>query len=1003
MKPVTFAKLVMKRIQISLVVIVLWCSAVAGLAQGTAFTYQGRLNDGTEPATGVYDLRFAIYDAFSAGNQVGGALTNAATGVSEGLFTVILDFGNQFSGNRWLEIAVRTNGSSAFATLSPRQQLTSTPFAIQSLNALSAGSVSAANIFGTIPLSKLPAAVVTNGASGLSLTGMFSGDGTGVTNVPVAALVQPAQPLTLWGANEFGLTSVPLEVESIAGYSAGLGHNLVLQGNGTVIAWGNTNFGQTDVPVGVTGVTAISAGTYHNLALKSDGTVVSWGSIGADWGQTNVPSGLTDVIAISAGGAVSAALKADGSVVVWGDKDNTFGATNVPAGLNDVMAVSAGGVHGVLLRSNGTVVAWGNNDYGQTDVPAGLTNVVAVSAGLAHTLALKSDGTVVAWGTNSLGNPGELDVPSGLSNVVAISADFAVSMALKADGTVVAWGGNTFGVTNVPAGLSGVTGIDAGGYSSGALVSSEWAPAQLALLTENNAFSGSITAASFSGDGAGLTNLNASHLTSGTVPNERISGLYSQTVTFFNDTNTFRGTFVGNGFNISSLNASALQIGTVPGAVLTGNYFLPISFLNFNNAYWGGFTGDGAGLTNLGASQLTGTVPSAALAGAYANALTFNNAANAFTGNGSGLNNLNASQLASGTVPDARLTANVSLLGPGIESSEITDGTIVNADINSAAAIADTKLATISTAGKVADNALSSNVSLLGPAIESSEITDGAIANVDINAAAGIADTKLATISTAGKVADSALSSNVARRAGGNTFNGTQIITNGSVGIATTSPGRMLQLGGPANTEAMIRLNSTASDGIAGRAWDVGVPKSDTSAAGKFFSFTVQDSAATLPAFLVQWSSGNVGIYNTNPPALFTVGNSISPATCNGTTWINGSDRNAKEDFAPVDTADVLARVVLLPVQSWSYKAQPGAKHIGPMAQDFHAAFGLNGENDTHIATVDEGGVALAAIQGLNQKLEAKLEQKEVAIAELRERLETLERLLKTQRSVLEQ
>jgi cell division protein FtsB len=76
-------------------------------------------------------------------------------------------------------------------------------------------------------------------------------------------------------------------------------------------------------------------------------------------------------------------------------------------------------------------------------------------------------------------------------------------------------------------------------------------------------------------------------------------------------------------------------------------------------------------------------------------------------------------------------------------------------------------------------------------------------------------------------------------------------------------------------------------------------------------------------------------------------------------------------------------------VQSWDYKAQPGEKHIGPMAQDFHAAFGLNGADDTHISTVDEGGVALAAIQGLNQKLE---EQK-AENAELKARLEKLEQL----------
>ena len=77
-------------------------------AQGTAFTYQGRLNSGTNPATGIYDLRFAVYDAVSGGSVAGSALTNAATPVTNGLFTVMLDFGSGvFNGNaRWLDIAV---------------------------------------------------------------------------------------------------------------------------------------------------------------------------------------------------------------------------------------------------------------------------------------------------------------------------------------------------------------------------------------------------------------------------------------------------------------------------------------------------------------------------------------------------------------------------------------------------------------------------------------------------------------------------------------------------------------------------------------------------------------------------------------------------------------------------------------------------------------------------------------------------------------------------------
>jgi hypothetical protein len=101
-------------------------------AQGTAFTYQGRLNDSGQPANGVYDLQFTIYDAPTNGNLIAGPVTNSVAGVDNGLFTVSLDFGaGVFTGPaRWLEIAARTNGGAAFATLSPRQDLTAAPYAI---------------------------------------------------------------------------------------------------------------------------------------------------------------------------------------------------------------------------------------------------------------------------------------------------------------------------------------------------------------------------------------------------------------------------------------------------------------------------------------------------------------------------------------------------------------------------------------------------------------------------------------------------------------------------------------------------------------------------------------------------------------------------------------------------------------------------------------------------------------------------------------------------------
>jgi hypothetical protein len=91
-----------------------------------------------------------------------------------------------------------------------------------------------------------------------------------------------------------------------------------------------------------------------------------------------------------------------------------------------------------------------------------------------------------------------------------------------------------------------------------------------------------------------------------------------------------------------------------------------------------------------------------------------------------------------------------------------------------------------------------------------------------------------------------------------------------------------------------------------------------------------------------------------------------------GGNWVDASDRNLKEHFEPVDPEGIPQRVVSLPVTTWIYKKEPDSlRHIGPMAQDFHAAFSV-GADDKHIAALDANGVALAAIQGLNPKVEEK-------------------------------
>lgn len=118
-------------------------------AQGTAFTYQGRLSDNGVPANGNYDVQFALYFTNVTGSIIAGPVTDNATPVSNGVFTAAVDFGQGvFTGaNYWLETAVRTNGGGAFIKLSPRQPLTPTPYA--------AFANSASNLTGILPVAQL--------------------------------------------------------------------------------------------------------------------------------------------------------------------------------------------------------------------------------------------------------------------------------------------------------------------------------------------------------------------------------------------------------------------------------------------------------------------------------------------------------------------------------------------------------------------------------------------------------------------------------------------------------------------------------------------------------------------------------------------------------------------------------------------------------------------------------------------------------------------------------
>ena len=161
-------------------------------AQGSAFSYQGRLNDHTNPANGIYDLRFTVYDsANTPGNLIAGPMTVAATRVANGLFSATLDFGTGvFTGRgRWLEVAVRTNGGGVFTVLAPRQPLLPSPYAVMANSASNLlGTLPAVQLTGTLPVTALPSSALTNNARGVTLNGSFVGNGAGLTNLNAGSL-----------------------------------------------------------------------------------------------------------------------------------------------------------------------------------------------------------------------------------------------------------------------------------------------------------------------------------------------------------------------------------------------------------------------------------------------------------------------------------------------------------------------------------------------------------------------------------------------------------------------------------------------------------------------------------------------------------------------------------------------------------------------------------------------------------------------------------------------
>jgi hypothetical protein len=177
-------------------------------------------------------------------------------------------------------------------------------------------------------------------------------------------------------------------------------------------------------------------------------------------------------------------------------------------------------------------------------------------------------------------------------------------------------------------------------------------------------------------------------------------------------------------------------------------------------------------------------------------------------------------------------------------------------------------------------------------------------------------------------------------------------LSEGDVGVGTGTPAVKLHLLGDSvsGVEELLRLESFASP------QQVFI-NSDTSAKW-YFAMTGDDS------FKVSFDgTGRVEARFLQNGNLIVAG-----------ALTQNSDRNNKRNFEQVDVSEVLESVIELPISIWEYKEDQGVRHIGPMAQDFYAAFGV-GRTPTGLSSIDTGGVALAAIQGLYSQLEKAQEE----------------------------
>ena len=590
----------------------LFAICLSVFAQGTAFTYQGQLQNNGSPASGTYNLTFTLFGTNTTGVAIAGPVTNNAVFVTNGLFMVLVDFGpGAFTGaTNWLQIGVETNLASPFTTLTPRQQLTPVPYAIYAENA------------GTVFASQLTSIGNGNGGSGNFFVGpsgnsttsgsLNTANGADALFSNTSGSYNTANGYTALYSNTSGSANTANGLAAL--YANTIGYNNTADGFEALYSntsgWANEAFGFWALEYNSSGFQNAAVGDY---ALRANTVGMQNSGVGSGAMQYNV------------GGSQNTAM---GFHALW-----LLGLDNGAGGTNNI---AVGNLAASAFLNNES----GNIDIGNQGV-TGENNIIRIGSGQTSTYiagVINGDGggltDLNASQLTSIGNNNFFVGPSGNSTTTGSQNTANGSQALVS---------NTSGSQNTANGgetlvfnTSGYGNTANGAYALYSNTSGyeNTANGAAALLSNTNGSANTangVSALQYNTSGNNNTANGASALLSNTNGSENTANGAAAL-----SSNTSGSENTANGFQALEDNTSGsvnIALGYQAGFYIsTGSYNIDIGNLGQStdaniirigdpavqaSSYIAGvINGNGGGLTNLNVSsaQLSGTLANSQLA-----------------------------------------------------------------------------------------------------------------------------------------------------------------------------------------------------------------------------------------------------------------------------------------------------------------------------------------------------------------------------------------------------